>query len=83
MFHLFNLVLHRTFIVGFIMLYQVSCCNKGFLTDEASHNHPGLRLGLTEGRGEYSALWVSLYWESDLRNPSYFLNKRKELEFNN
>ena len=29
------------------------------------------------------ALWVSLYWEGDLRNLSYFLNKRKELEFNN
>ena len=26
-------------------------------------------------------LCLSLYWESDLRNPSYFLNKRKELEF--
>ena len=23
------------------------------------------------------------YWEGDLRNLSYFLNKRKELEFNN
>ena len=28
-----------------------------------------------------SARQLSLYWEVDLRNPSYFLNKRKELEF--
>ena len=24
---------------------------------------------------------LSLYWEDDLRNMSYFLNKRKEFEF--
>ena len=29
-----------------------------------------------------NALQLSLYWESDLRNLSYFLNKRKELEYN-
>ena len=26
---------------------------------------------------------ISLYWEGNLRNLSYFLNKRKELEFYN
>ena len=31
---------------------------------------------------ETSALQLSLYWESDLRILSYFLNKRKELEYN-
>ena len=29
-----------------------------------------------------NALQLSLYWESDLRILSYFLNKRKELEYN-
>ena len=29
----------------------------------------------------FIARQLSLYWEGDLRNPSYFLNKRKELEF--
>ena len=29
----------------------------------------------------HNARQLSLYWEGDLRNPSYFLNKRKELEF--
>ena len=28
-----------------------------------------------------NARQLSLYWEGDLRKPSYFLNKRKELEF--
>ena len=28
-----------------------------------------------------NALLLSLYWEGDLRNLSYFWNKRKEMEF--
>ena len=35
----------------------------------------------TTGDQHYTARQLSLYWEGDLRNPSYFLNKRKELEF--
>ena len=31
----------------------------------------------------YIALQLSLHWEGDLRNQSYFLNTRKELEFYN
>ena len=40
--------------------------------------------GLT-GTGVWlaNAHCISLYWEGDLRNLSYFLNKKKELEFYN
>ena len=43
--------------------------------------YPAAGEGGREGRD--NAHCISLYWEGDLRNLSYFLNKIKELEFYN
>ena len=40
-------------------------------------------LGLNQTPCIDNALQLSLYWEGDLRNLSYFLNKRKGFEFYN
>ena len=47
-------------------------CDAGTICDAGtSHQDPSIVI----------ALQLSLYWEGDLRNLSYFLNKRKEFEF--
>jgi len=40
-----------------------------------------LRLITSQQFNLLSARQLGLYWEGDLRKQSYFLNKRKELEF--